>query len=89
MPEKLVYNRQVKKERTLYEIVSRIPVGKVSTYGRLARLAGLQSPRQIGKLLHQKPVHARRVKVINSRIRNHVLNISRRNSGHDCECDCL
>src|SRR3990167_8726439 len=55
MVEKLVYNRNVKKEQTLYEIVSRIPVGKVSTYGRLARLAGLQSPRQIGKLLHQNP----------------------------------
>lgn len=55
MVEKLVYNGHVKKEQTLYEIISRIPAGKVSTYGRLARLAGIKSPRQIGKLLHQNP----------------------------------
>lgn len=39
----------------IYLLTSLIPKGKVLTYGRLAKLAGLKSLRQVGKLLHQNP----------------------------------
>ena len=39
----------------VYKITSSIPKGKVATYGQIANLAGLKSPRQVGKMLHQNP----------------------------------
>ncbi len=32
-----------------------IPEGKVSTYGRIAKAAGLNTPRHAGKILHNNP----------------------------------
>jgi O-6-methylguanine DNA methyltransferase len=42
-------------EKAVYQLVSKIPRGKVLTYGRVAQLAGLRSPRLVGKILHNNP----------------------------------
>lgn len=53
----------------IYRVVSQIPVGKVATYGQIARLAGANCPRAVGSILHQNhypdkiPCH----RVVNSR----------------------
>lgn len=40
----------------VYEVVKQIPVGKVATYGQVARLAGSpRSARQVGWALHNNP----------------------------------
>lgn len=39
----------------VYEIVARIPNGKVATYGMVARLSGVKNPRLVGSLLHKNP----------------------------------
>jgi O-6-methylguanine DNA methyltransferase len=39
----------------VYQIVSQIPLGKVLTYQKVAKLAGLKSPRLVGKILHDNP----------------------------------
>jgi len=54
----------------IYAVVSRIPLGRVATYGQVARLAGLPGhARQVGYALHamatERPVPWHRV--INSR----------------------
>lgn len=41
----------------IYDIVSRIPKGKVSTYGRVALMAGGGGPRYVGWCLHHNPDH--------------------------------
>jgi methylated-DNA-protein-cysteine methyltransferase-like protein len=47
---------QNNKYLTIYEIIKRIPVGKVATYGQIARLAGLSGhARQVGYALHNLP----------------------------------
>lgn len=38
-----------------YDTVKKIPQGKVATYGQLAKICGLRSPRLVGYLLHQNP----------------------------------
>ncbi len=43
----------------IYQVVRRIPPGKVATYGQIARLAGMAGhARQVGYALHQLPVHS-------------------------------
>lgn len=39
----------------IYDTVAKIPVGKVLTYGMVAKLAGTKSPRLVGKILHANP----------------------------------
>ncbi len=39
----------------VYDFVSLIPRGKVTTYGNLARLSGIKNPRVVGNLLHKNP----------------------------------
>lgn len=40
----------------IYDVVSRIPPGRVATYGQIARLAGLPGlARQVGYALHSLP----------------------------------
>lgn len=39
----------------LYNLVQKIPAGKVATYSQLARLAGIKNPRFVGSLLHKNP----------------------------------
>lgn len=39
----------------IYDIVAKIPVGKVLTYGMVAKLAGIKNPRLVGKILHANP----------------------------------
>lgn len=39
----------------IYAIVREIPPGKVSTYGRIAQLAGACTPRLVGYALHALP----------------------------------
>lgn len=36
---------------SVYQLVRRIPVGKVTTYGAIAQFLGFSSPRQIGRIL--------------------------------------
>ncbi len=36
----------------VYKIVSKIPKGKVSTYGEIAKLIGITNPRVVGYALH-------------------------------------
>lgn len=38
-----------------YKIVKKIPKGKVTTYGTLAKLTGIKNPRVVGHLLHINP----------------------------------
>ena len=37
----------------VYSVVKKIPKGKVSTYGYIAKLAGIKSPRLVGRILHK------------------------------------
>ncbi len=37
----------------VYKVVKKIPSGKVSTYGRIAKLAGVKNPRLVGSILHK------------------------------------
>jgi len=39
----------------VYNLVKEIPLGKVTTYGILAKKAGMNSPRLVGKILHNNP----------------------------------
>lgn len=39
----------------VYEIIAMIPKGRVATYGQIADLASIHSPRYIGYLLHNNP----------------------------------
>jgi len=39
----------------VYQLVSRIPSGRVATYGRIAKLSGIKSPRLVGRILHLNP----------------------------------
>jgi methylated-DNA-protein-cysteine methyltransferase-like protein len=42
--------------RRIYQVVRRIPRGKVATYGQIAELAGIpRQPRQVGYALHALP----------------------------------
>lgn len=36
----------------VFTLLTHIPRGKVTTYGQLARLAGIANPRQVGQILH-------------------------------------
>ncbi|HEY4694491.1 MAG TPA: MGMT family protein [Candidatus Nanoarchaeia archaeon] len=47
------------KEERVYQLVSQIPAGYVSTYGTIAKLAGVNNPRLVGRILHQNPDHAK------------------------------
>lgn len=40
-------------EKKVYELVARIPKGKVATYGQIAKYLQIKSPRMVGKILHQ------------------------------------
>jgi methylated-DNA-protein-cysteine methyltransferase related protein len=37
----------------IYDLVAKIPKGKVLTYGEIARALGLKTPRQVGWVLHR------------------------------------
>ncbi|HVD60069.1 MAG TPA: MGMT family protein [Gemmatimonadaceae bacterium] len=53
MPPKGLHQR-------IHDVVSRIPRGRVATYGQIARLAGLpRQPRLVGYALHALPVGTR------------------------------
>lgn len=39
----------------VYNVIRRIPRGKVATYGQIAKLTGNVHPRYIGYLLHHNP----------------------------------
>ena len=39
----------------IYQIVRSIPAGKVATYGQIAKLTGINSPRVVGNILHNNP----------------------------------
>lgn len=40
-------------QQKVYELVKKIPKGKVSTYGIIAKTLGLKTPRIVGKYLHE------------------------------------
>lgn len=39
----------------IYEVVKRIPKGKVTTYGAIASAVGIRNPRVVGYALHSNP----------------------------------
>ncbi len=41
--------------KAVYDLVARIPSGKVLSYGDVARALGLKTPRQVGWALHRNP----------------------------------
>lgn len=41
--------------QSIYNLVSKIPKGKVSTYGQIASILKIKSPRYIGYVLHRNP----------------------------------
>ncbi len=43
------------KDQKVYDIVIQIPKGRVSTYGRVAFMAGIKNPRLVGQILHRNP----------------------------------
>jgi methylated-DNA-protein-cysteine methyltransferase related protein len=40
------------RRQRVFEVIKRIPRGKVATYGQIARLAQIPNPRQVGSILH-------------------------------------
>jgi methylated-DNA-protein-cysteine methyltransferase-like protein len=56
------YSQQV------YDLITTIPVGKVTTYGEIARTLGMSSPRTVGTILHfnQDPVAVPCHRVVNA-----------------------
>ena len=55
-------------QQKVYRLVSRIPHGKVTTYGKIAQYIGVKSPRLIGKILHENfdPVQVPCHRVVNA-----------------------
>lgn len=39
--------------KRVYDLVSKIPKGKVMTYGQIAKILYIKSPRLVGRILHQ------------------------------------
>lgn len=39
----------------VYQVVAKIPKGRVATYGMIAKLSGVKNARIIGSLLHKNP----------------------------------
>lgn len=39
----------------VYQLVERIPPGRVMTYGYIARIIGCNNPRLVGRILHNNP----------------------------------
>ena len=39
----------------VYDVVKKIPVGKVTTYGEIARVLGTKDARRVGHALHSNP----------------------------------
>lgn len=50
-----VNREKVSTYQRIYQAVARIPEGRVSTYGRIARLAGGCTARMVGYALHRLP----------------------------------
>ena len=48
-------NRRSTHRACVYHVVSNIPSGKVSTYGRIAKVCGMKSSREVGRILHENP----------------------------------
>lgn len=51
----MAINPHSKACELVYEVVREIPKGKVSTYGDIAKLSGVNSPRLVGSCLHVNP----------------------------------
>ena len=47
--------KTVDPHHPVYELVKRIPEGKVLTYGLIAQECGIKTPRYVGYLLHHNP----------------------------------
>lgn len=52
----------------VYAVVKKIPKGKVATYGQIAKLSGIKSPRVVGSILHKNtdPIDIPCHRVVNS-----------------------
>ncbi len=42
-----------KYQELVYQLVAKIPLGKVMTYGQIAKVLKIKSPRLVGQILHQ------------------------------------
>jgi methylated-DNA-protein-cysteine methyltransferase related protein len=45
--------------QAVYNVVEHVPPGKVTTYGDVAKILGLKTPRQVGWALHRNPSHSK------------------------------
>ncbi len=54
-PDKLDYSGATELQRKVWEETRRIPYGKTSTYGQIARKIGCRSPRAVGQALGRNP----------------------------------
>lgn len=54
-----MHNNKQNSFEKIYEIVKKIPTGRVMTYGEVARLANVATPRVVGFALHvnKDPLH--------------------------------
>lgn len=48
-------NKQSNSFDRIYQVVQKIPQGKVMTYGQIARIANVATPRVVGFALHVNP----------------------------------
>jgi len=44
---------KMNNQEKIFQIVKRIPKGKVVTYKQIARISGIKSPRVIGNIIHK------------------------------------
>mgnify|MGYP001599793118 FL=1 len=45
----------------VYQVVSKVPMGKVMSYGQIAMIIGYGGPRWVGKVLHNNPYGSEKV----------------------------
>lgn len=45
----------VNKQQEVYRLVSKIPKGRIMTYGQIAKALGIKNPRLVGYYLHHNP----------------------------------
>lgn len=47
------------RSQLVYELVEKVPQGKVTTYGDIAKWLNFKTPRQVGWILHRNPSHSK------------------------------
>ncbi len=53
----MIYRRDTGFFKRVYDVVKKIPAGKVMTYGEIARIIGTKDARRVGHALHANRDH--------------------------------